>query len=98
MRTLCQTNFDCVNNAECKDGQCSCRDGFRANGAECVDVNECETQICGPNAICGNTPGGYRCDCEPGFVGAPPMKQCKGVLPYIFCFLSSQPTLFIQFL
>lgn len=37
--TLCKSKFDCVNNAECIEGQCFCVEGFKAKGSECVDVS-----------------------------------------------------------
>ncbi|KAG8232834.1 hypothetical protein J437_LFUL013160, partial [Ladona fulva] len=82
---LCNGNFDCVNNAECLDGQCFCRKGFLAKGAECVDIDECHAEPCGPNAICTNTVGGFRCECEHDFVGAPPHVPCKAPCEDIKC-------------
>lgn len=76
--TLCKSNFDCVNNAECIEGQCFCKDGFKAIGAECVDLDECLTNPCGPASICTNIRGSYHCECESGFVGTPPHIACKG--------------------
>lgn len=76
--TLCKSNFDCVNNAECIEGQCFCKDGFKAAGAECADLNECLTNPCGSASICTNTRGSYHCECESGFVGTPPHIACKG--------------------
>ncbi|CAG2056991.1 unnamed protein product, partial [Timema podura] len=76
---LCKSNFDCVNNAECVDGQCFCQDGFVAQGALCADVDECHANPCGPYSLCTNTPGGYHCECETGYVGAPPRMKCKGM-------------------
>lgn len=78
--TLCKSNFDCVNNAECIEDQCFCKDGFKAIGAECVDVDECLSNPCGPASICSNTRGSYHCECESGFVGTPPHIPCKGKL------------------
>jgi hypothetical protein len=75
---LCKSNFDCVNNAECVDGQCFCLDGFVAKGAGCQDIDECPANPCGPFASCANTPGDFHCECEPGYVGAPPRMPCKG--------------------
>ena len=76
--TLCKSNFDCINNAECIDGQCFCRDGFVAKGAACVDVDECAANPCGPFSVCANTAGSHKCECEAGFVGKPPLTPCKG--------------------
>jgi len=76
---LCKTNFDCTNNAECVDGQCFCQQGFLAQGAGCVDIDECLGQPCGAYAACTNTPGGFHCECEGGYIGAPPRMPCKGM-------------------
>lgn len=76
--TVCKGNFDCVNNAECLDGQCFCRNGFQPVGATCVDIDECAKNPCGPNSVCTNLPGSHRCECEAGFVGKPPTTPCKG--------------------
>lgn len=77
--TVCKGNFDCVNNAECLDGQCFCRNGFQPKGATCVDVDECTKSPCGPNSVCTNLAGSHRCECEAGFVGKPPTTPCKGM-------------------
>lgn len=79
MNILCRTNYDCTNNAECIEGQCFCQDGFEPVGSSCVDIDECRTHtdVCGSHATCVNTPGSYRCECEAGFVGAPPRISCK---------------------
>ena len=36
-----------------------------------VDKHECNdgTHVCGDNARCENTAGGYECHCNPGFTG-----------------------------
>ena len=33
-----------------------------------VDIDECETMVCGPNTNCTNYGGGYTCNCEDGYV------------------------------
>merc|ERR1711931_601468 len=33
------------------------------------DVDECPRDPCHPNATCTNTHGGYKCDCNNGFLG-----------------------------
>lgn len=81
VRTGCQSDFDCTNNAQCgADRTCRCRQGFEPNGALCIDVNECQRQpdICGPSATCTNTQGGYECRCQPPLTGNPPLEPCKG--------------------
>jgi hypothetical protein len=34
-----------------------------------IDINECETGGCHPNASCVDSPGSFTCDCNPGFTG-----------------------------
>ncbi|XP_071552987.1 uncharacterized protein [Panulirus ornatus] len=82
---LCQSNFDCVNNAECREGQCFCRDGFKAVGAECRDEDECLLSPCGLNAQCQNVPGTYQCTCNFGFIGNPPDSPCKAPCDGVEC-------------
>lgn len=47
----------------------------------CADVDECadeEPGLCGPHAVCVNTPGSYSCNCLHGFLmGA---AGCQGLL------------------
>lgn len=78
MTVSCKSNFDCTTNAECTDGQCFCKKGFDAKGPVCADVDECLARPCGPYSACSNTPGGFHCQCQNGYVGAPPRIQCKG--------------------
>lgn len=73
----CGDNTSCLNT----NGSflCLCKDGFRTsrktynftskNPDSCLDINECtdNTTICGPNAVCNNTIGGYKCYCQDGF-------------------------------
>ncbi|GLH00244.1 Fat-like cadherin-related tumor suppressor homolog, partial [Gryllus bimaculatus] len=39
VNVLCNSNFDCANNAECIENQCFCQKGFVAQGALCADVD-----------------------------------------------------------
>uniref|UniRef100_A0A673CCT6 Nidogen 1b n=1 Tax=Sphaeramia orbicularis TaxID=375764 RepID=A0A673CCT6_9TELE len=73
----------CDINAVCRPGEglqfsCECTAGFAGDGRYCQDVDECrETpQVCGPNAICGNQPGTFRCECSAGFVFASDGRTC----------------------
>lgn len=79
---LCKSNFDCTNNAECTEGQCFCKNGFVAKGSVCEDIDECLAQPCGSYSMCTNTPGGFHCKCQSGYVGAPPRILCKGKYYY----------------
>ncbi|KAK2714568.1 hypothetical protein QYM36_008952 [Artemia franciscana] len=75
--TLCKSNFDCISNAVCVEGQCFCSDGFEARGATCVDVDECALNPCGDFAQCRNIPGKFECECDQGYFGNPPFTKCK---------------------
>lgn len=56
-----------------------------AKGAVCVDVDECQAEPCGPFSVCTNTVGSFHCECENGYVGAPPMVQCKAPCEDVKC-------------
>ncbi|XP_071476683.1 uncharacterized protein [Diadema antillarum] len=48
-----------------------CPDGYRGDGIECTNVDECaeNTFECNVNARCVDLPGTYMCECNPGFYG-----------------------------
>ncbi|CAK8676039.1 unnamed protein product [Clavelina lepadiformis] len=65
----------CDHNCFLRDGvpTCSCYDGWilDGDGFTCNDVNDCEeiTSVCAqPYSECVNTPGGFYCSCQVGFV------------------------------
>jgi len=80
---VCSTEFhDCHKHATCigitwNKYDCVCNPGWQginvpnvwANGRSCYDDNECLGNPCNNiiSATCVNTPGSYRCDCNPGF-------------------------------
>uniref|UniRef100_A0A669DR15 Nidogen 1 n=1 Tax=Oreochromis niloticus TaxID=8128 RepID=A0A669DR15_ORENI len=73
----------CDINAVCRPGEgvrfsCECTAGFTGDGRYCHDIDECrETpSVCGPNAVCSNQPGSFRCECSIGFVFASDGKTC----------------------
>lgn len=48
-----------------------------------LDIDECDKVNgpfgrCGGNSVCTNSPGGYACQCKPGFTGNA-FKQCTGM-------------------
>lgn len=47
------------------------------------DIDECVSPpVCGPESVCVNTDGSYRCDCLPGYRAAGPRRQCRGQRPF----------------
>ncbi|KAI4885762.1 hypothetical protein NFI96_031285 [Prochilodus magdalenae] len=74
-------NSDCVNLPGTYS--CRCQSGYEIgyDGHACidsilsllccvfVDVDECQTQPCHPQASCSNTPGSFHCRCQSGFHG-----------------------------
>uniref|UniRef100_UPI00398F3013 adhesion G protein-coupled receptor E1-like n=1 Tax=Pristiophorus japonicus TaxID=55135 RepID=UPI00398F3013 len=74
----------CGSNATCSNTMggfyCTCAGGFVSNNGDhtftditkvqCQDIDECvdTTRVCGSNAICNNTMGGFYCTCAGGFV------------------------------
>ncbi|XP_029962393.1 fibrillin-1 [Salarias fasciatus] len=79
------SNMDCVDMDECKSNPChvnatclntigmytcTCKRGFKANGTECVDIDECSVEgTCHARAACSNFIGDFFCECEEGFKG-----------------------------
>ena len=54
-----------------KSYQCLCEPGYKQtqDGTECVDINECDDDICSGNTSkCTNTDGSYTCECGEGYV------------------------------
>lgn len=50
---------------------CTCKAGYSTSALGCVDVDECVDgkHDCAADAACGNTEGGYTCECPPGHKG-----------------------------
>ncbi|KAM9314708.1 adhesion G protein-coupled receptor E5 isoform 2-T2 [Pholidichthys leucotaenia] len=44
-----------------------CEIGFSFKDGKCVDVNECDENLCGNHTTCYNTEGSYYCQCKSGF-------------------------------
>lgn len=43
-----------------------------------IDVNECQTNPCGENAVCKDTVGSYVCHCKEDYTGDP-VKGCVDI-------------------
>uniref|UniRef100_A0A669DFL5 Nidogen 1 n=1 Tax=Oreochromis niloticus TaxID=8128 RepID=A0A669DFL5_ORENI len=76
----------CDTNAVCKVGEgatftCQCAAGFSGDGRTCYDNDECreDPQRCGPNAICNNQPGTFRCECEEGYQFGSDQRTCINI-------------------
>ena len=60
----CETDLadNCPINSECNNlvgtYECKCAPGYKPLGNQCVDINECELNVCDPNATCTNSLGG----------------------------------------
>ncbi|KFO29717.1 nidogen-2 [Fukomys damarensis] len=65
------------------DYTCACAPGYQGDGRSCLDVNECATGYhhCGPNAVCINLPGSYRCECPSSYEFADDQHTCILVAP-----------------
>ncbi|DBA89887.1 TPA: hypothetical protein ACH3X2_004741 [Trebouxia sp. C0005] len=46
---------------------CKCPDGWRGNGQQCSDINECLEGTAGCDHTCINEIGSYHCECDEGF-------------------------------
>ena len=61
----CALDAVCVNVAG--DRRCECRPGYRGDGEECVNIDECTegTDNCADDGICTDTLGSFECACPP---------------------------------
>ncbi|XP_016105651.1 nidogen-2-like [Sinocyclocheilus grahami] len=79
-------NHDCDTTAQCVPGEgqlflCQCATGFRGDGRNCYDVDECAEDLrsCGAHSYCVNLPGSHRCQCESGFEFGFDGRTCQDV-------------------
>uniref|UniRef100_A0A3Q2CDX1 Signal peptide, CUB domain, EGF-like 2 n=1 Tax=Cyprinodon variegatus TaxID=28743 RepID=A0A3Q2CDX1_CYPVA len=57
---ICQTTQDSY--------KCTCKGGFKGDGKQCDDIDECDLEYNGGCVHeCNNIPGNYRCTCYDGF-------------------------------
>ncbi|KAJ8778401.1 hypothetical protein J1605_013588 [Eschrichtius robustus] len=78
----------CATTAQCHPATgvhytCECASGYQGDGRSCVDVNECATGFhrCGPNSVCVNLLGSYRCECRSGYEFADDRHTCVLIAP-----------------
>uniref|UniRef100_A0A671U7F2 Nidogen 2 n=1 Tax=Sparus aurata TaxID=8175 RepID=A0A671U7F2_SPAAU len=78
---------DCDTTAQCipQEGQafrCQCATGYRGDGRNCYDIDECAEGLstCGAHAQCMNLPGSHRCQCQSGFEFGFDGRTCVGEL------------------
>uniref|UniRef100_A0A8C2IXB8 Nidogen 2a (osteonidogen) n=1 Tax=Cyprinus carpio TaxID=7962 RepID=A0A8C2IXB8_CYPCA len=78
-------NHDCDTTAQCVPGEgqlfsCQCATGYRGDGRNCYDVDECAEGLssCGAHSYCVNLPGSHRCQCESGFEFGFDGRTCQG--------------------
>lgn len=68
----CSVDDDCEDDVEhCVAFECVCNTGYhyRPGTVICENTNECELELCDPNATCTDTLGSYTCECNEGFYG-----------------------------
>uniref|UniRef100_A0A673BKK7 Nidogen 2a (osteonidogen) n=1 Tax=Sphaeramia orbicularis TaxID=375764 RepID=A0A673BKK7_9TELE len=78
---------DCDTTAQCipLEGelfQCQCATGYRGDGRNCYDIDECAEGVssCGAHAQCMNLPGSHRCQCQSGYEFGYDGRTCVGKL------------------
>ncbi|XP_052772761.1 uncharacterized protein LOC128211759 isoform X2 [Mya arenaria] len=78
------TDLDCRNTSGCTldandNPTCFCGTGFELNatGKECIDINECERNVCSQE--CTNFIGGFQCSCIDGYMleGVSTCTECE---------------------
>ncbi|XP_017537179.1 latent-transforming growth factor beta-binding protein 4 isoform X2 [Pygocentrus nattereri] len=86
----CADVDECADGLQCPGQQCMntmgsyecvhCRDGYSLQNGQCADVDECvNSRTCGPQGVCVNTDGSYRCECMAGYRAAGPGRLCRDI-------------------
>ncbi|PFX17583.1 Signal peptide, CUB and EGF-like domain-containing protein 3 [Stylophora pistillata] len=72
----CNIDFLCTRWVECK-----CQPGYKllADGKNCADVNECDTNNGNCDQICENSKGSYQCKCRSGFLIDSDKHKCNDI-------------------
>ncbi|TKS69600.1 Fibrillin-1 MP340 [Collichthys lucidus] len=75
---LCSNNADCHNTMG--SYRCACKEGFSGDGFFCSDSDECADNgnLC-ESGHCLNLPGGFRCECDMGFIPTSDGKACEDI-------------------
>lgn len=95
---LCKENDNacsCRNTGIGTGKVCHCLSGFQVKGGICTDINECD-QLGTCDQICINKPGGYQCDCYPGYRLAVPSKNMDKPVPHKCRARGSDPLLLLS--
>ncbi|CAK1543493.1 unnamed protein product [Leptosia nina] len=56
---------------------CVCPNGYKKNGNDCDDVDECLSDVCAQ--VCHNTPGSFVCSCHLGYSLRSDHRTCKAL-------------------
>ncbi|KAL5014172.1 hypothetical protein ScPMuIL_008442 [Solemya velum] len=77
--TQCHANASSVDDSG-TEPLCICLQGFKGNGLDCDDIDECATMedAC-QHGQCRNFAGGYWCECNQGYAPNEDKKQCQEV-------------------
>ncbi|XP_039604211.1 signal peptide, CUB and EGF-like domain-containing protein 2 isoform X3 [Polypterus senegalus] len=73
-------HMDAICQSSLKSYKCTCKTGYKGDGRQCEDIDECEYEHNGGCVHeCNNIPGNYRCTCYDGFMLAHDGHNCLDV-------------------